>query len=187
MGNDILRNTVRLSSANKSCPLHIQPLDPYAATRASSAPVDPSNKRRHHRRPSKTPRTRSSESLRPKSPLASHQSLRVHDHHSECFRHDCRDRRNESFAPPELPVSHQMGFPHHLRAQPYGKPRDPEKVEGENWLEETHTCGGSFSTHHTTIQYPSENCDDGSEPEDHSVWSLVMCYVAFAPSDSFLI
>lgn len=186
MGDDILRNSVRLSSANRSRPLHIQPLDPYADTQASPAPTVSSNERRHHRRPLETLRIPSSESLRPEPPLASHQSLRVHRHHSEGFRHDCRDRRSESLAPPGPNVSHQVGSPHHLRAQPHEKPRDPEKVEGENWLEETHTGGGSISTHHTTIHYPSDNCDDGSGPEDHSVWILVMFYAAFTALDGLL-
>lgn len=169
MGEELLR------SRRGSDSLHSQPSDLYSENQASPTPALCPNKRRHHSQPSKTLQIPSSETLWPESPRAVHQSFRVHDHHPEFLRHDRRDRPSESLTPPPgLAASHRERFQHHLRVHPHEKARDPEKVEGENWHEETHAYRGPFSAHHTTIHYSTdEDCEDGNEPEDHSVWILI--------------
>ncbi|KAL8823294.1 MAG: hypothetical protein Q9191_005990 [Dirinaria sp. TL-2023a] len=164
MGEDLLRSEPGSDTSYR------QPRDSDADSPASPTPALYPSKRRHHEQPSRTLRIPSSETLWSESPRAVHQSLRVHDHYPECLRHDRKDRPRESVRrPPGLAASHQEGFRHHSRTHPQEKARDLEKVEGQDWHEVTHAYRGSFSANHTTIHYPSEDCEDSSEPEDHSL------------------
>lgn len=138
----------------------------------SPTPSCSSSEKHRHRQPPKTLQIPSS---KPSWPEAPHSRDHSHDHHrqSNHDRHDPRRSPGQSISSPLSAKTRQETPRRHSRASPHHRPRDPEKIGGEYSPDQAYSHRNPVSSHHTTILYRSEDCEDDWGPEEHSVWILV--------------